>query len=280
MNLILVSIGNFQEYILDNIAQLLRLNISNIFVITNRQFFTKFEKFENKIKLIDANELNDSYNYLNKTHLDKKFRQGFWTLTSLRFFYIYAFIQKYNLTDCIHIENDVLLYYNINLLHDKFNRNYVYIPFDTFKRNIVSIMYIPNSQIFKKILDKYDNTKNDMENFINIKFNTGLIHNFPIYPNIFATSDEEKFVSENFETFGFIFDAAAIGQFLGGVDPRNIPGDTTGFVNETCVIKYNKYKFIWQDNDNHIKKPFLIINDITYPIFNLHIHSKNLIKFI
>ena len=42
MNLILVSIGNFQEYILDNIKQLLILEISNIYIITNSVFFEKF----------------------------------------------------------------------------------------------------------------------------------------------------------------------------------------------------------------------------------------------
>lgn len=188
-------------------------------------------------------------------------------------------MEKYNLTNCIHIENDVLLYYNINTLKNYFNDNYLYIPFDTYKRNIASIMYIPNCSIFKNVLDKYDFTKNDMENFAYIKFNTGLIQNMPIFPNIFVTSKEESFVSENFNTFNVIFDAAAIGQFLGGVDPRNITGDTTGFVNETCVIKYNKYNFVWEIEDN-IKKPYLVINNIKFKIFNLHIHSKNLLKFM
>ena len=78
-------------------------------------------------------------------------------------------MEKYNLTDCIHIENDVLLYYNIDLLEDKLNKKYLYIPFDTYNRNIASIMYIPNFIVFKNILDKYDFTKNDMQNFYNIK---------------------------------------------------------------------------------------------------------------
>lgn len=279
MNIILVSIGNFQDYIIDNINQLLKLNINNIYVITNSIFFDKFKMYNNNITLVNVDDLQDSYNYADKTYLDKNFRNGFWTLTSLRLFYIYAIMEKYNLTDCIHIENDVLLYYNIDVLTDKFDKNYLYIPFDTFKRNIASIMYIPNSQIYKKVLDRYDNTRNDMENFANIKLTTGLIQNFPIFPSIFATSSEELFVSENYNSFNLIFDAAAIGQFLGGVDPRNIPGDSTGFINETCVIKYNKYNLIWEYNDN-IKKPFIIINDMKIPIFNLHIHSKNLKKFM
>jgi hypothetical protein len=279
MNLILVSIGNFQEYILDNIKQLLILEISNIYVITNSVFFDKFEIYKDKINIIAIETLNDTYNFFNETSLDKNFRNGFWTLTSLRFFYIYSLMGKYNLKNCIHIENDVLLYYNINTIQNMFNENYIYIPFDTYTRNIASIMYIPNCGIFKNVLDKYDFTKNDMENFAYIKLNTGLIQNMPIFPVNFVTSKEELFVCENFDTFNFIFDAAAIGQFLGGVDPKNISGDTTGFVNETCVIKYNKYNFIWEI-ENNIKKPYLFINNLKFPIFNLHIHSKNLLKFM
>jgi len=59
---------------------------------------------------------------------------------------------------------------------------------------------------------------------------------------------------------------------VGGVDPQNTGGDTRGFVNETCVIK-NKDEgtIIWK-----MDKPFLRINDSEIPIFNLHIHCKNL----
>jgi hypothetical protein len=275
MNLILVSIGNFQDYIIDNIKQLIRLGIVNIFVITNKDFFEYFEIYKNNIVLVDVNELNDNYNYYNKSNLDKSFRNGFWTLTSLRFFYIYALIEKYNLVDCIHIENDVLLYYNINVLEKHLNKNCLYIPFDTYKRNIASIMYIPNHYTFKNILDVYDFNKNDMENFSHVKSTTNLIKNFPIFPTKYCTETEELFVSENFDLFNYMFDAAAIGQYLGGVDPRNAPGDTRGFVNETCVIKYNNYNIYFKELDS-IKRPFITINNEEFPIFNLHIHSKTL----
>ena len=279
MNIVLVCINNFQEYILDNIQQLINLNHETIYVLTNERLSNLFDKFTEKIKLITIESLNDSYNFYSKTNLDKNFRNGFWTLTSLRFFYIYEFMKIYDIKHVIHLENDVLLYYNITTLQNKFNDNYVYIPFDTYKRNIASIMYIPNCNVFKNVLDKYDFTKNDMENFFHIKISTGLIQNMPIFPINFVTSKEELFVSLNFNIFNFIFDAAAIGQFLGGVDPKNMSGDTTGFINETCVIKYNKYNFIWEI-ENNIKKPYLVINNVKFPIFNLHIHSKNLLKFM
>lgn len=279
MNVVLVCINNFQDYILVNIEQLIKLKHDNIFVITNNNFFDKFFLYKNKINLIDVESLNDCYNFFKKTNLDKHFRNGFWALTSLRFFYIYSLMEKYHLKDVIHLENDVLIYYNINILEHKFNKQKLFVPFDSFNRNIASIMYIPSSDIFKKILDNYDFTKNDMVNFSIIKKNNNLIENLPIFPYCLDNNPEVNFVCNNFNSFDFIFDAAAIGQYLGGVDPKNISNNTVGFVNKDCVIKYNNYEFIWNEHEN-IKRPFLLINKIKYPIFNLHIHSKNLSKFV
>lgn len=276
MNLVLVCIHQFQEYILDNLRQLSLLRISNIYVITNRRFFHHFLPTKTLIHLIAVEDLTDEYQYFDKSTLDHAFRGGFWTLTSLRFFYLYALMKKMNLVDCIHIENDVLLYYDIQCLSDKLDRKYIYIPFDTFRRNIASIMFIPSHDVIKIALDNYNFSKNDMDNFSTIREKIGIIQPFPIFVSSLAKNGEERFVCQNYEAFSMIFDAAAMGQYLGGVDPRNIAGDTRGFVNETCVIKYNSYLFEWKEG-----KPFLIIQGThRIPIFNLHIHSKNLAEFI
>lgn len=279
MNIVLTCINNFQEYILDNITQLIRLQHKNIYVITNSHLFSHFNNVRDKIILIDVSELNEKYNFESKTSLDKSFRNGFWYLSSLRFFYIYELMKKYNLVNVIHLENDAPIYYNCDNLLDMVDNKFIYIPFDTYTRNIASIVYIPNIDVYKIILDNYDFNKNDMENFCNIKQKTNLIKNFPIFVKNDTLTNEQKFVCENYEKFTFIFDAAAIGQYLGGVDPRNHSGNTVGFINETCVIKYNNYK-IWFENDNDMKKPFIEIDNNKTPIFNLHIHSKNLKMFI
>jgi len=123
-----------------------------------------------------------------------------------------------------------------------------------------------------------------MQNFSTIEKKTNLIKHFPIFISADDTDEEEEdknknqeyqFVTQGFDNFNYIFDGAAIGQYLGGVDPANISSNTIGFVNETCIIKFNKYSFVWKD-----KKPFIIIRGKEYPIFNLHIHSKNLKMFI
>jgi hypothetical protein len=72
-----------------------------------------------------------------------------------------------------------------------------------------------------------------------------------------------------------------IGQYLSGVDKRNMSGDTRGFVNETCIVKYNRNKFIWvKDEITSLYTPHINIDNKYIPIFNLHIHSKNLKDFM
>ena len=279
MNIILTSIGNFQEYILVNIQQLIALGHDSIYVLCNADFFSFFHSYKDKIKLIAVEELSDSYHFNQQTTLDWNFRNGFWALTSSRLFWLYECMRKYDITNVIHLENDTPIYYNCNVLLPMLDTTKIYMPFDTYRRNILSIMYIPNHGILKNVLDNYNIHRNDMENFANIKQITGMIEHFPICITDHSRSDEYQFVTQNFDRFQYIFDAAAIGQYFGGVDPRNIPGNTIGFVNETCVIKYNEFTFEWKMIDG-MKKPFILINNQEYPIFNLHIHCKSLEKFI
>ena len=62
--------------------------------------------------MINVDELDESYQFYSKTSLNKPFRNCFWTLVYLRFFYIYAFMNKCNVKDVIHLENNVIVYYN------------------------------------------------------------------------------------------------------------------------------------------------------------------------
>jgi hypothetical protein len=273
-SLILVCLENFQEYILTNIAQLLRLGHTEIYVLTNQHLFHEFEPFNDILKLVDVETLEDPFDFKGKSTLDKGFRGGFWFNTSARFFVIHAFMLKHGLKDVIHIENDVLLYYNVDEEFDYGNDKKLYIPFDTYERNIASIVYIPDADIFSKILEHYDFGKNDMYNFSEIRKRTQLIQNLPIFVDGRDNALERTFVSNGFKKY--IFDAAAIGQLVGGVDPRNAAGDTRGFVNETCVIKYKEEgEIIWREIDG-FNKPFIKIFTKEVPIFNLHIHCKNL----
>jgi hypothetical protein len=279
VNIVLVSVGVFQEYIIDNIKQLLYLGHENqIYVITNSNYFHRLEEFREKIHLVEAETLitidEKEMNAHLQMEVDRNFRNQFWALTSSRLFYLYYAMRELNLENVFHLENDVLIYHSCDDLLPYMDPSYLYIPFDSKDRNIASVVYIPNHEMFRTILDHYDFSKNDMFNFSHIRDTTNLIRVLPIFP-----SGDPKFdcVTQNYANFGgIIFDAAAMGQFIGGVDPRNIDGDTTGFVNTDCIVRYDHpYTFYW----DHQRPHFRISPTLSIPIFNLHIHCKRLDKF-
>ena len=111
MNVILVSTGVFQRYILDNIKQLLLFNY-NIIVITEKKFFCELNGYP-EITKIDSISL--TINYDKKTKLNSKFREGFWVNCSKRLFLIYEYMKNNNITNCIHLENDVILYADLTI---------------------------------------------------------------------------------------------------------------------------------------------------------------------
>jgi hypothetical protein len=270
MKIILVCLENFQEYIIENITNLLLFDNNDITVITNKKFFINFTNLN--VTLIDCDYLDDM-NYNNNSMIDKQFRNGFWHLCSLRMFYLYSYIKKYDLNNIIHIENDIMCYENFDNIENKFVENKVYATFDCDFRVIPGIIYISNYKAFEPIIENYNFNLNDMENFA--KFNEDIILPLPIFLNY----DNLK-ITKLFDHFNYIFDAAAIGQYLGGIDPRNQSGDTRGFINETCLIKYNDFIFNWIINKNGLYQPFININGQYIQIINLHIHSKNLKNFI
>ena len=324
-SIVLVCLGVFQEYIMTNIAQLVKLGHTKIYVLTNTYFIPLFEPFAELITLVSAESLDDVFNFSAKSAQDKEWRDGFWHYTSARFFTLHSFMAKYDVQNVIHIENDVLLYYNCDetLAGPLINSGRIHIPFDSYTRNIASIVYIPDASTLGQVLAHYDYGKNDMYNFSEIRGKTDLIDQFPIFmedtklgsasalgsasdkasnkaankasvniealgsaadkaPRALSSALERSFVSHGWSRFGgYIFDAAAIGQFIGGVDPRNCPDDTRGFINETCVIKYNDEGIILWKNCDGIQKPFLQTREAReIPIFNLHIHSKALNLYV
>jgi hypothetical protein len=102
-SIILVCIKNFQNYIIDNVIQLINNGEKNIYVITNKIFENNYEKVRQYIQLLFIEDVDEEYNYNLKTVQSHDFRNDFWVLTSERFFYIYQFMKKYNLINCIHI---------------------------------------------------------------------------------------------------------------------------------------------------------------------------------
>ena len=270
MKIIFVCIENFQEYIIDNIKNLQLFQNTDITVLTNKKFFHLLEPYN--VNLYDIADLNN-YEYYQRTQLDPFFRNGFWVHCSSRFFYLYSYLKKFQICDCIHLENDVMAYINFDEIKTQFSdTSKIYASYDCERRIIPGLLYIPNYNALGPIIQNYDFSLDDMFNLAKFK---EIIEPLPIFIN--TENHSTNFFNKNYKNC--IFDTAAMGQYLGGIDRRNQDGDTRGFVNETCVIKYDKYLFFWiKINDLYV--PHILIDGQYIRIINLHLHKKELYKFM
>lgn len=265
-NIILVLLENFQEYIIDNIQNLHHFGNHDITVITDEHL--QKHLVDQNVNIVLTSSLNLKH-FEKKDKSDVNFRNGFWKFTSMRLFCIYEYMKSRKINNCFHVENDVMTYLPLHTLNMEHK---LYLTMDNHDRCIPSIMYIPSYQFMDDLISSFDFANNDMINLAQFyQKNKHICKAFPIINN------QCGIYSENFDEFNMIFDAAAIGQYLGGVDPRNISCNTVGFVNETCVVDYSKYQFYWI-NCNGRFVPHIYI-DMLIPIANLHIHCKKLCNF-
>lgn len=305
---LLINHNSSKLYIIidDTLIESLKNDISkfNLDIYSNDKFY-----FENLVNILPISLLHDSlknnsyyleYNNLltNKFNNLGDFRDGFWISTTARFFYIEALMSLLKIDNLFHIENDIVLFesfeniYNFMLKKYEDNINHAlskpWMVQDSFlpARVVPSILFFPKlssiSDMNKHITDTLANSDTFL-NDMNILGQYGDKILFPIYP----------------ETNNILFDGAAIGQYLGGVDYRNLPNlqnksellikydnPTKGFVNETSAIKPNEYKltksFVYT-NENNIPLKIYTSNSKMdtklHSISNLHIHSKQLYQF-
>jgi len=270
MEIVLVCIGNFQEYILTNIEQLQDVGNSNITVICNQNFFPRFDNLSVRLVAIENLQSDIVTNYTKNSPLDRSNKNGFWVHCTSRFFYLAEYMRRRNVENVLHLENDVMLYTKIDTLKKYFQIYEMFVTMDSKTRCIPGIVYIKNHDVIDRYVQNLDIKKIDMYSlgeFYNKNDDCG---NLPIV-------GQHHHYGRFTGLFDGVFDAAAMGQYLGGIDPRNSGGkDTVGFVNETCEIKYNEYKFTWKQKEDGLYYPYLN----SYPIYNLHIHSKRLHAFL
>ena len=273
VEIILVCLGKFQTYIIDNIYNLLDFDNNNITVIINKNLENHFNQIKSKIKLIYAEDLNN-YNYDKNCKLNKTSESGLWFQSSNRFFYLYDYIKTYNIETCFHIENDVMIYAKLDNYIP--NEKKIYLTMDCNMRCIPGIVFISSHYELEPLIKNYSNTTNDMNNLgMFYNKNKDICETFPIIKKN-NNFDSHNFLFKNFTLFNAIFDAAAIGQYLGGCHNGII---TPGFINKRCLVKYNKYNFYWI-NKNNKYIPHIKIGEELIPIINLHIHRKNLNNFM
>jgi len=291
-NIILVHIGDcFYDYIIDCINQIKKFENTNIYLLIS-------EIHRDKVKDLCINVIYIEYIVKTEKHkifeittkLDRNFRGGFWKYATERFFYIEDVMIQYNLDNVFHMENDNLIYFNIDEYMNIFDEKYNFAAiFDNDDRCIPGFIFIKNVKFLCKLnlFIIENNGYNDMELIPMFNKKYDIIKTLPVIPKDYTnlisktgliTNNPDIFYN-NIDIFESVFDGAAIGQYLGGVDPRNDSSNSIGFINESSLYDISDFTFKF-DVVNGKRIPYLIYNNNKYKINNLHIHSKKLLNFI
>ncbi len=223
---------------------------------------------------------------------NQDFRNGYWRYTVERLIAITNYHEEFPSERILHVEADVLLLPNFPL--EAFSKidKLAWLGYGQ-KADIASILYSPNigsSRAFRNaILNEIDNGNViDMEILFSVRQNCQ-VELLPVSNS--RESDIGSLKSKYFkgdvasidsqEIFSGIFDSASIGIWLTGQDPRNRFGITrvrTMELVEKGLVQVDPSKVAYKlDESGNL---FLIDNyKNCIPIYNLHIHSKELNLF-
>jgi len=294
-SIVLVHQGNeFVDYINDCITQILKFNNCKIFIASNKIHQNKIINDE-LVSFVPIEELEktENHNIFTKTKgYDVNFRDGFYKSVTERFLIIEEVMIKFSLSNVFHFENDNLIYIDISKHLETFVENYTFASvFDNDSRCIPSFVYFKSLESIRKLNEFIigSSDSNDMSLLSEYRYhNISEIFNLPLFPDFYDLdlispmghrTNNPSHYYHNFDKFNSIFDAACLGQYLGGVDPRNIGGDTTGFINESCLINPSSFDFDFRIDEFGRKYPVVIFKGKEVKINNLHMHCKNLKKF-
>jgi hypothetical protein len=297
-SLIFVHIGKqFPGYLAYAIEQARLFNPEiRIFLLGNEEAFLKNQVTDPSIESISIESLKESLHHQRFNRRGKA--DGFWRYTLERFLVLDDFIQQNSISNVFHIENDVMIYFNI---HDNLARfqncypNMLAAVFDCDERCVPSFIYISNPKISSKLSQFIAKISHlgihDMEAISLFKdkyYKTDGDHLpilIPSYAEDYPLTNISKKTARSPEPFynhlndlKIIFDGAALGQFLGGIDP--ILGESnSGFLNEDSIFLAMHFDFSWETDVEGRWIPYIAYRGSKYPIANLHIHSKALHRF-
>jgi hypothetical protein len=199
---------------------------------------------------------------------------GYWLYTTERLFALNALTEIDDEISIIHLESDVYLNLNqdvmdsiLTLLHKPA------IPRYTNELGIASILISPDLHKLLKALKALEQAlsenpeiDNDMH-LLGHALNSGIFQELETNPN-----QPAQFIDEQGLIHNYVYDAAAIGQYLFGQDPFHTEGRRiSGYINPNS--KFNASEFAYSIRlIESTGKESLFIDEVE--VVNLHIHSK------
>jgi len=228
---------------------------------------------------------------LNRIFKSSSFRHGFWKYTFERLLALTEFHIQIGEGSILHIESDLLLMPNFPFKDFEQIETLAWMKVDKF-RDTAALLYSPNKEesfwLSKTILSILATGEPVTDMTILRQIADSSPHKVSELPtftkgmeslrceNIGQTRVEISDIPKStFPKFG-VFDPAAIGMWLTGIDPRNNYG-TTIYFDTQGILRGGTYldpsQFRYQFTGNELLG---IVGTEAIPIWCLHVHSKNL----
>jgi len=264
---------------------------SHILFLANQINFAAFQEINSsldvscgKIEFVPIESIplsHASKEFRANSTLDQNFRSGFWFNASYRFLLLADYLEFSGDTDVIHIENDYVLYFDptdkIEALRSFSDFS---LPLDRV-RAIPGIVWIKNKFIARNLAN-FMASNSQVDDMASLgQFCMKNAHTFskpfPTIPYKYAVDKgfDVNIFSHGIDLFGGIFDAAAVGQYIGGVHWMNNVDDTTFFINESSDLNLDDFTFSWNMRNGN-KIPSIKYQNNKTNILGIHAHSKNL----
>jgi hypothetical protein len=284
MDIVLVHLGVAPcEYLVNCVNQIRKCTDDNVVVVADG---FKGWNFDKKVIFVGLPELErtDNWNNFNDINFFPIVSEGdtLWRYSCERFFVIEAVMKHLDIESVLHLENDNLIYHTPDLqyLRDVFKGS---IGLTEINSHYLSagVIYIDNIDVLGKfnsglnnlmeqgkeqLLNQYaQDTKKEMANemwLMNVlSGQCDFIKLLPIFPD-----NNSKYV----------YDCASWGQYVGGAFHK--PGvphyEDAHYIGRK--IKDGTYKIEMIDS-----QPYVVRNRRNkWPLFNLHIHSKDLKRWM
>ncbi len=225
--------------------------------------------------------------FCESSELNREWRYGFWRYTTERLFVLEDFCAWKGVHEVIHLENDNMIYFRLENLLPTLRQEYTGLaaPYLGKGEMTFGILYVKDlaalSNLNTFLLGMRHTKENEMK--LGCHFfleNSGEADFLPVVSNECEVRDNDvRMATAHGSEFRGVFDAAAYGQYLGGIDERNGDGLNVGFVNETAAYRADQFKYEWTHFEGSLRFPTIHRHGNSWPIYVLHIHSKRLEEF-
>ncbi len=227
--------------------------------------------------------------------------QKYWTWTTERLFYLAEFVRSRSLTDIFHIESDVMLYTDLATFLPVFHEHYrgmLGATFENPRRGVLGLLYIADAEPIERFVDyiayetKSGGTDMGFIGTFKCAHQGQYVEALPVIMREYGEdrmmksrhnhlSGPSELYTHLIDRFDSLFDGLALGIYLGGVNPLTHEEGKMGpgYVDKQCIFDPTFLTFEWSLDKEKRVIPLASYKGKSWPINNLHIHSKRLSSF-